>query len=224
MEISSYSSGVALVSRNLITNQLCGAQYHSRGCKLFIRSEGSQHFMEPKGSLQSSQELSTCTYPEPNQSSPQHSILSLKGLRIGRYRSTMFGLLMRHISTWTTWLVNKMCHFGCQNRRVIHERVQHAPKSIVWVAITNHRLMSQIFFEETVSSECCLSMLHNTLVSHLATIFPINTQWFMMDGARMYTQHMFGASCMTLLTPMSSPTKFLIIPHRQRTGLRIVMI
>jgi hypothetical protein len=37
-----------------------------------------QHFMEPIGSLPSSQELSTCTYPEPDQSSPQHSILPLK--------------------------------------------------------------------------------------------------------------------------------------------------
>jgi hypothetical protein len=39
----------------------------------------SQHFMEPEGSLPRSQEISTCTYPEPDQSSPQHSILSLKG-------------------------------------------------------------------------------------------------------------------------------------------------
>jgi hypothetical protein len=39
----------------------------------------SQHFMEPEGSLPSSQELSTCTYPESDQSSPQHSLLSLKG-------------------------------------------------------------------------------------------------------------------------------------------------
>jgi hypothetical protein len=30
--------------------------------------------MEPEGSLPSSQELSTCTYPEPDQSSPQHSL------------------------------------------------------------------------------------------------------------------------------------------------------
>jgi hypothetical protein len=37
----------------------------------------SQHFMEPEGSLPRSQELSTCTYPEPDQSGPQHSILSL---------------------------------------------------------------------------------------------------------------------------------------------------
>jgi hypothetical protein len=44
----------------------------------------SQHFMEPEGSLPSSQELSTWTYPEPDQSSPQHSnfqILYLKNLK-----------------------------------------------------------------------------------------------------------------------------------------------
>jgi hypothetical protein len=35
--------------------------------------------MELEGSLPSLQELSTCAYPAPNQSSPQHSILSLKG-------------------------------------------------------------------------------------------------------------------------------------------------
>jgi hypothetical protein len=33
--------------------------------------------MEPEGSLPSSQELSTCTYPEPDQSSPQHSLKRL---------------------------------------------------------------------------------------------------------------------------------------------------
>jgi hypothetical protein len=31
----------------------------------------SQHFMEPEGSLPSIQELSSSTYPEPDQSSPQ---------------------------------------------------------------------------------------------------------------------------------------------------------
>jgi hypothetical protein len=35
--------------------------------------------MEPEGSMPRSQELSACTYPEPDQSSPQHSVLSLKG-------------------------------------------------------------------------------------------------------------------------------------------------
>jgi hypothetical protein len=32
--------------------------------------------MEPEGSLLSSQELSTCTYPEPDQFSPQWSIMN----------------------------------------------------------------------------------------------------------------------------------------------------
>jgi hypothetical protein len=31
-----------------------------------------QHFMEPEGSLPSSQELFTCTYPEPDQSGSNH--------------------------------------------------------------------------------------------------------------------------------------------------------
>jgi hypothetical protein len=35
--------------------------------------------MEPEGSLPRSQELSNYTYPEPDQSSPQHPILSLEG-------------------------------------------------------------------------------------------------------------------------------------------------
>jgi hypothetical protein len=35
-----------------------------------------QHFREPEGSLPHSQELSTFAYPEPNQSSPHHPILS----------------------------------------------------------------------------------------------------------------------------------------------------
>jgi hypothetical protein len=35
--------------------------------------------MEPEGSLPSLQELSNCTYPEPDQSSPQQTLLSLKG-------------------------------------------------------------------------------------------------------------------------------------------------
>jgi hypothetical protein len=55
-----------------VTNWLCGAEYHSRGHQLCSNSIVSQHFMEPKGSLLRSQELSTCTYLEPDQSSPQH--------------------------------------------------------------------------------------------------------------------------------------------------------
>jgi hypothetical protein len=38
----------------------------------------SQHFMEPEGSLPSSQQLSTCTYPEPDQSSMNTAIVILR--------------------------------------------------------------------------------------------------------------------------------------------------
>jgi hypothetical protein len=37
----------------------------------------SQHFMEPEGSIPNSQELSTCSYPEPDQSSPQNRDISI---------------------------------------------------------------------------------------------------------------------------------------------------
>jgi hypothetical protein len=37
----------------------------------------SQHFMEPEGSIPNSLELSTYSYPEPDQSSPHHPIFSL---------------------------------------------------------------------------------------------------------------------------------------------------
>jgi hypothetical protein len=42
-------------------------------------SEVSQHFMEPEGSLPRSQELPTCTYPEPDHSKPvsERSIVML---------------------------------------------------------------------------------------------------------------------------------------------------
>jgi hypothetical protein len=37
----------------------------------------SQHFMEPEGSIPNSQELSTCSYPEQDLSSPHHSSPSI---------------------------------------------------------------------------------------------------------------------------------------------------
>jgi hypothetical protein len=58
-----------------ITNQICGAEYHSRGQKLCSHSVVSQHFMEPEGSLLHSQELFTYTYPEPEKSSLFYSDL-----------------------------------------------------------------------------------------------------------------------------------------------------
>jgi hypothetical protein len=39
-----------------------------------------------------------------------------------------------------------------------------------------------------VNSERYVSTLHNTFVPHLlATGFPLHTQWFMQDGARLHT-------------------------------------
>jgi hypothetical protein len=68
-----------------------GGEHYSRDHKLFGHSIVSQHFMEPEGSIPNSQELFTCPYPEPDQSSPHHphptstrSILILsKHLRLG---------------------------------------------------------------------------------------------------------------------------------------------
>jgi hypothetical protein len=48
-----------------------GAEHCWRSHQLGTHSIVSQHFIEPEGSLQHSQELSYCPYPEPDQSSPQ---------------------------------------------------------------------------------------------------------------------------------------------------------
>jgi hypothetical protein len=42
----------------------------------------SQHFMEPECSIPNSQELSTCSYPEPDQSSPHHPPTSPRSILI----------------------------------------------------------------------------------------------------------------------------------------------
>jgi hypothetical protein len=53
-----------------ITSQPYGAEHYSRDSLLLGHSIVSQHFMEPEGSIPNSQELSTCPYLEPDQSSP----------------------------------------------------------------------------------------------------------------------------------------------------------
>jgi hypothetical protein len=60
----------------VLTNKLHGAEHYSRDPQLFGHSIVPQHFMEPEGSLPHSQELTTCPYPEPDQSSPHHPILT----------------------------------------------------------------------------------------------------------------------------------------------------
>jgi hypothetical protein len=87
-------------------------------------------------------------------------------------------------------VVNKQnMRFGeSQNPRVVHEKVDHAPRITVWVAISSHGLLEQIFFEETMNSERYLSMLRNTFVPHiLVTGLFLQTEWFMQDGDRSHT-------------------------------------
>jgi hypothetical protein len=81
-----------------------------------------------------------------------------------------------------------MWDFGHHRIHVTHEKVIHALRITVWVATSSHGLLKTIFFEETVNSECYLSMLCNTFVLHLlVTGLPLQTQWFMDDGARQHT-------------------------------------
>jgi hypothetical protein len=60
---------------NKLTNYLYGAEHYSRDSWLLEHFMVSQRLMEPEGSIPNSQELSTCPYPEPDQSvhiTPSH--------------------------------------------------------------------------------------------------------------------------------------------------------
>jgi hypothetical protein len=59
-----------------------GAEPFLRSCHLCSYSRTSQHFMEPEGLLPCSQEPSTGPYPEPDQSTSYHPILSKIHLNI----------------------------------------------------------------------------------------------------------------------------------------------
>jgi hypothetical protein len=93
---------------------------------------------------------------------------------------------------------------------VIHEKVHHAPRITVWVAISSHGLLGPIFFEKTVNSERYLSMLCSTLVPYLlAGGLVLQTHWFMQDRARPHTAKVvldllhdtFGSSVISYLLP-----------------------
>jgi hypothetical protein len=66
-----------LLLNNWLNNWLHGAQSFLRSRQFCSHSRTSHHIMEPKGSFSCSQESSTGPYPEPDQSSPYHFILSL---------------------------------------------------------------------------------------------------------------------------------------------------
>jgi hypothetical protein len=62
----------------VLSLSLYGAEHYPRDQQLCIHSIFSLHYMEPEGSLPNSQDLFTCTYPEPEQSNPHHPTLSLQ--------------------------------------------------------------------------------------------------------------------------------------------------
>jgi hypothetical protein len=100
----------------------------------------------------------------------------------------MPGYLMRHFQM--DGVVNKqhVQFWASENPCVIYEKVHHAPRLTVWVAISSHKHLGPISFEETVNSEHYLNMLCNTFVPHiLATSLLLQTQWFMQEGARLHT-------------------------------------
>ena len=73
-------------------------------------------------------------------------------------------------------VVNKLNvrFWASENLSMIHEKVHHAPRIRVWVAISSHGLLGPTFFQETVNSERYLSMLRNTFVPLLlATVLPL---------------------------------------------------
>jgi hypothetical protein len=78
--------------------------------------------------------------------------------------------------------------WASENPYVISEKVRHAPRVTVWVAISSHGIIGPFFFNETVNAERYLDVLGNSFVPHLiATGLPFDTQWFMQDGATPHT-------------------------------------
>jgi hypothetical protein len=86
------------------TNSLHGAGPFFRSCHLRSYSRISQHFMEPKGLLPCSQVPTTRPYPETDQSSPHHRILS-------KIRLNIILQLTSSSSLWSLsfWLSNSPC-------------------------------------------------------------------------------------------------------------------
>jgi hypothetical protein len=74
------------------------------------------------------------------------------------------------------------------NPRGLTEKMQHASKITVWVSISSHGLMGPVFFDQAVNRDRHLSMLHvSSVLQLIATGLPLNTQWFVQDGATPHT-------------------------------------
>jgi hypothetical protein len=68
---------MAFFNIEILSFKLCEAEYHSTAHQLCSHSIVSQNFTESEGSLPHSQQLFTFPYPEPDQSTPHHPILTL---------------------------------------------------------------------------------------------------------------------------------------------------
>jgi hypothetical protein len=85
--------------RDLLRKYIFLSMSSLRCCQLYIYSRISRHFMETKDSLRHSQEPSTGSYPEPDQSSPYHPILSNIHFNI-IHQSVLFFLLVSLLLTF----------------------------------------------------------------------------------------------------------------------------
>jgi hypothetical protein len=71
-----YPSSATFIRTGAFHISLHGAEPFLRSRQSLSYSRISQHYMEPEGSLPRSQEPSTGPYPQPDQCSPRHPILS----------------------------------------------------------------------------------------------------------------------------------------------------
>jgi hypothetical protein len=78
LPVTQFCSFLFFNTQSVVTVTNYEAEHYSRGHQLCNHLIVSQHFMEPEGSSSNSQEVSTCLYPLPDQSSPHHLILSLQ--------------------------------------------------------------------------------------------------------------------------------------------------
>jgi hypothetical protein len=61
----------------------------------------------------------------------------------------------------------KYATLGVRESTCDHRKERHAQRIRVWVVISSHGLLWQIFIEETVNSERYLSILRSSFVPHL---------------------------------------------------------
>ena len=82
-------------------------------------------------------------------------------------------------------------YWGTQQPDIVHEVESFGPKVCVWAAMSSHGIIGPFFFNDTVNSVRYNDMLLNFFIPQLlARGLPMNTQWFMQDGARPHTANL----------------------------------